>query len=147
MKLPLLWVIDASVFNKLFLDEHDSFQAKRLFKYALEQDILLLAPHILFYESLQSSLHFGVPFDIFSEFLQVQRNAGMQLIEPSLEVLKIAKKITSTGNKQSGYPHLIDSIYHAVAIVEKGVFITADKKYYTKAMGFEHIELLSGIKI
>ncbi len=42
--------------------------------------------------------------------------------------------------------HLFDTLYHAVAI-EKGLtLITADTRYYRKANGLGHIELLANVK-
>ncbi len=98
------FVIDASVFNKLFLDEPDTVNAKSLFRYAYQNECTLASPHVMFYETLQTALHFQIPFKQFHTFLDQQRQAGMQLIEPSLEVLETAKKIAETGNNKSGYP-------------------------------------------
>jgi predicted nucleic acid-binding protein len=37
---------------------------------------------------------------------------------------------------------MYDSIYHALAIVEDGVFVTADNRHFEKVKNFGHIALL-----
>lgn len=41
---------------------------------------------------------------------------------------------------------MYDSIYHALAIETKGVFITADRRHFVKTECFSHICLLSDWK-
>lgn len=43
--------------------------------------------------------------------------------------------------------HLFDTLYHAVAIENGLTLITADSRYYRKANGLGHIELLANIKL
>jgi len=54
----------------------------------------------------------------------------------------LAEWISKTGHANSGYPAMYDSIYHAIAIEASGVFITADRKHYSKANSFGSICLL-----
>jgi predicted nucleic acid-binding protein len=136
-------VVDASVFNKLFLDEIDKEDALALFRYSLENDVQLVAPNLLFYESLSAALHYEIPFEIVYQTLTVQRAAGMRLIEPSFATLRLAQKMASEGNKKIGYPSLQDSIYHAMAIELEGVFVTADQRHVAKCGHFGHVALLS----
>lgn len=37
---------------------------------------------------------------------------------------------------------MYDSVYHAMAIINDGVFITSDKRHYEKTKSFGHITLL-----
>ena len=134
--------IDASVFNKLFLKETDSHLAIAMFRFVIEKDIERLAPNILLYETCSTALHYGVNFADIHSIINVQRNAGFRLVEPSLAVLETAEKIATSGNKKAGFPTLYDSIYHALAIVGGGSFITADKRHYAKARSFKNIYLL-----
>lgn len=38
--------------------------------------------------------------------------------------------------------HLFDTLYHALALMESAILITADERYYRKAQGLGHIKLL-----
>ncbi len=42
--------------------------------------------------------------------------------------------------------HLFDALYHAVALLSDGVFITDDRKYYNKAKPLGAIQLLADIE-
>lgn len=130
--MSILFVIDASVFNKLFLDEPDREQAQALFRHAIENDAQLMAPSLLVYEALLADLRYGVAFEDVHELLDAQQAAGMRLVEPDLAVLKRTKSIAQFGNAKAGYPALQDAIYHAVALEMGGRFVTADRKYAAK---------------
>ena len=135
-------IVDASVFVKLFLDEPDRQHAQHLFVKAITDSMPLLAPSLLFYEAFSVALHYSVPFEEVHELFAVQRAAGMRLVEPTLEVLHRARIIATSGEDGAGPPSLQDSIYHALAVVEGGVFITADAKHFAKASQFGQIQLL-----
>ena len=66
-------VIDASVFNKLFLKETDSHLAVAMFRFVIEKDIERLAPNILLYETCSTALHYGVNFADIHSIINVQR--------------------------------------------------------------------------
>jgi len=138
----MTFVIDASVFNKLFLKEADSYQARGLFRHSIVNDIKLIAPGLLLYESLSVALHYGIEFSVVHKLLMLQRAAGMRLIEPSISTLETAHKIARYGDRKSGYPALQDSVYHALAIKKKAVFVTADRRHFLKARRFGYIEML-----
>ena len=67
---------------------------------------------------------------------------GQNAINVATTCLNIFTKIASTGHEKSGFPSIYDSIYHALAIHEKAVFLTADKRHYEKSKSFGHICLL-----
>jgi predicted nucleic acid-binding protein len=135
-------VVDASVFNKLFLDEPDRVQAQALFRYAIEHELPLLAPDLLLYEILSVALHYEIPFAVVYRLLDAQRAAGMQLVEPSLAVLETAEAIARSCSQAKGHPSLQDSIYHALAIEIDGTFVTADHRHAQRAEPFGHVCLL-----
>lgn len=135
-------VVDASVFNKLFLDEPDRPQAAALFRHAIEYGIALIAPSLLLYEALPVALHYDVSFRRVHELLDAQRSAGMQLVEPSLPVLERAWEIARHGSKATGHPSLQDSIYHALAIETGATLVTADQRHFRKTNHFGYIQLL-----
>lgn len=135
-------VVDASVFNKLFLNEPDRNKAQDMFRLSILRDIPLIAPQLLLYEALSAALHYQIPFIEIHKLLEMQREAGMRLVEPSLTALKLAHDIARHCNDKSGYPSLPGCIYHALALAEGGVFVTADKKHASKTSGFGSVKLL-----
>lgn len=135
-------VVDASVFNKLFLREDDRHQAIALFTTCIESDIQLAAPDILIYEAMSAAVRFAVPIGEVYQILAIQRSAGLRLIGPSLSVLTLAQEIAAAGHPKSGYPDIYDSIYHALALEHSGTFITADHRHFAKAKQFGGIALL-----
>ncbi len=140
-------VVDSSVFLKLILDEPDSSEAADFFRHAIRNRIELTAPSLLLYETLGVALHHSIPFGEMLELLDIQRAAGFRLIEPSRSVFLLAGKIAASGSRAAGYPALQDSIYHAMAIEEGGVFLTADKRHVLRASQFGNIALLSEYRI
>ncbi len=138
-----MFVVDASVFNKLFLDEPDRPQAQALFRYAIRNDVQLMAPSLLLYEALSVALHYEVPFEVVHALLDAQRRAGFTLIEPHLALLKRAEEITKSGNPKAGHPALQDAIYHALALETDGTLVTADRKYAAKTGKFGGLVTLS----
>jgi len=53
--------------------------------------------------------------------------------------------ITQEGHKKSGYPTFSDCMYHAIAIQENALFITADKRHYEKTKHLGNIKLLNDV--
>jgi predicted nucleic acid-binding protein len=138
----MIIVPDASVFNKLFLDEPDRYHSVELLQHCIEADIDLVAPDILRYEVMSVAMRFGIPFAFVHDILDIHRSAGLRLLEPSLEVLLRAETIATTGHEKSGYPDLHDGIYHALALELDGVFVTADHRHFAKAKAFGGMTLL-----
>lgn len=138
----MIVVPDASVFNKLFLDEPDRHHAVDLFAHCIEADIELVAPDILRYEVMSVAMRFGIPFAFVHNILDIQRSAGLRVLEPSLQALQHAEKIATSGHEKSGYPDLHDSIYHALALELGGIFVTADHRHFAKTKAFGGMTLL-----
>lgn len=136
-------VVDASVFNKLFLEEPDRSQAIALFRTSLENGRPMIAPTLLLFEALSAALHYGIPFDVVHDHLSIQRSAGMRLLEPDRAMILRAQMIATDGSQQTGYPSLQDAIYHAMAIELDAVFVTADRRHFAKARHHGHVALLA----
>ena len=60
------------------------------------------------------------------------------LLSDNLEIYHQASKMAIRLNH-----HLFDTLYHAVAINQQAILITADKKYYQKAKELGNIALLN----
>jgi len=60
----MIYVVDASVFNKLYLDEPDKGQAEAFFRHCGEQRHETVAPTLLMFEAFRTALHFGLPVKV-----------------------------------------------------------------------------------
>ena len=137
------YVIDASVFNKMFLNEPDKDLARDLIKGLVKADKTMLAPSLLRLEIMKTALHFGIAFSDIQALLKAHVDAGLVLIDPADDVWTTAERIATSGNAKAGYPALEDSLYHALAIHADGTFVTADQRHVAKAKSFGHVALLS----
>lgn len=139
-------VLDASILIKLFRDEPDSPLAKTAIEHCAEHHIGLLSPGLALYEILSVALHYEVPFDIPIRLIEDLKQIGFLLVEPSPDELRKAEAIATTRDRARGFPELKDSIYHAMAIVRGGTFLTADRRHFDRAGTFGNVRLLSDWK-
>ena len=136
-------VVDASVFNKLFLDEDDKDSARAFFKWSVTDRISAGAPDLIRLEICQAALHFGLPFAAVLGLLESQCKGSFRIVPLRRAHWDLAEEIATTGHPKTGYPSLIDSLYHAVALVEGGTLLTADRRHRKKAAAFGGVALLS----
>jgi predicted nucleic acid-binding protein len=139
-------VVDACVFNKLFLLETDRNQAVELIKYLTENDNRIIAPALMFYEILASAIYAKVDIAKVYALLEKQQKINLKLLEPDFTTLQTAKAITDAGHPKSGYPSFYDAIYHALAIENACKFVTADVRHYEKTKHLGYIVLLADWK-
>jgi predicted nucleic acid-binding protein len=135
-------VVDAAVFNKLFLDETDRKSAVSFFEHAKSHGLRLIAPSLLLYEVLAvagpTSIGSAFVYDLILRF----RNSGFELLEIDDAVIRKALQISNTGHPKSGYPTFYDSTYHALALINGGVFLTSDQRHVAKAAAFGGVVML-----
>jgi len=66
-------------------------------------------------------------------FFDKQIQKGIITIVPySLEIQTKAAEIASIDTQGKGYISSLDATFHALALIENAVFLTADGKYYNK---------------
>ncbi|MCK5871958.1 MAG: type II toxin-antitoxin system VapC family toxin [Methylococcales bacterium] len=136
------YVVDSSVFNKLYLDEVDRDKAQQLFIQAASGQIMLLAPDLLYLEVINTAQRCDVPLKAVIELLEVQKHL-MKMRSVTDKERKKAVEIVADGHEKSGYPSIYDAIFHAMALCNQGIFITADKRHYAKTHALGGICLLS----
>ncbi len=140
------YVIDSSVFNKLYLEETDRDKAQYLFIQAAEKKAQLFAPDLLFLEVVNTAQRCGVPIQEVVELLEIQEYL-MPIRTINKQEQKMALQIISQGHPNSGYPSIYDSVFHAMAICNDAVFITADKRHNEKTKQLGSIRLLNNVLI
>lgn len=136
-----IYVIDSSVFNKLYLDEPDRLLAQKLMMDAANGSISLLAPDLLFLEVVNTAQRLGVPVDSVVELLDNTRYL-MEVRPVTEHERNKALEIIYNGHKKSGYPSIYDAVFHAMAICNDATFITADKRHYEKTKQLGYVALL-----
>lgn len=67
------YVIDSSVFVKLFLDEVDRDKAQQLFIQATAGQAILIAPDLLYLEVINTAQRCGIPLEGVVELLEAQK--------------------------------------------------------------------------
>ena len=132
-------VADASVCVKWFFPdlpaEQHSAQALQILKQVAGNEVTLIQPSHWLAEVI------AVIARIKPEIaeLAIDYLSAMELdILQTPETLKTASRLSLQLSH-----HLFDTLYHALAIEEGGVFITADEKYFNKAQSVGHIRLLA----
>ncbi len=128
-------ILDASVSIKWFFQKEEILieEAQMLLSDYLNKRIILMAPNIWVAEICnilpRKIKNISLWGEIFSE-LKLYRIIDVDI---SLSLASIAFELMNEFSKISFY----DASYHALALKEGGVFVTADKKYYdmTKKKG------------
>ncbi len=132
-----LYIIDASVLLKLFIEETQNLkEAIAVQTDFLKNKIQLGMPSFCLYEIL-NTLCRQFPDKAMislSQILMLNISEYRLNLENSYRALTIMQKFP----KVSFY----DASYHAIAIENGGMFITADENYYKKTRSLKHIKLL-----
>lgn len=136
------YVIDSSVFNKLYLDEVDRDKAQQIFVNAALGAAELCAPDLLYLEVVNTAQRCGIPVDKIVELLEAQR-CLMPLRAVTDKERSKALQIIASGQDKSGYPSIYDAIFHAMALCNQAILVTADKRHYVKTQMLGSIRLLS----
>jgi len=141
-----LYVVDANVFAKLFIEEVDSDQARKFLKHCVQQEISLLAPSLFTYEILQIAIYYNYPIQKALAVVDDYRAFNLTTTELNADQWMLAESMTQSGHRRSGFPSLYDSCYHAMAVKNDCLFLTADKRHAAKTESFGHLQLLKDWK-
>lgn len=133
-------VPDASVLIKWALTEESNGveESLRLQDEVVRGEIRMIAPSHCFYE-VANTLSRLAPREaghfisyLISYDLVEESQLSIELVRRTLEITKKYKGVV-----------FYDAAYHALAILSKGIFITADAKYFAKTKAEGSIRLLS----
>jgi len=139
-------VLDSCVFNKLFLEEDDRDQAIELIKELTNKNYQVIVPSLFLYEVLTIASVSNFPTQQAYQLITQYQTANLKLIELDSSCILKAIEICETGHKKSGFPSFYDASYHALAILNNCIFITADNRHISKTAQFGHIVLLKDWK-
>lgn len=135
-------VVDASVALKWFLrddpKEPDCEAALDLLRLALQSEIVFFQPPHWHAEIL-AVLARKQPQDAAFAHDHLKAIDCIHTIDTPMVYHRAIKLANALDH------HLFDTLYHAIALEENALFITADRRYYVKAKKLKHIALLSEI--
>ena len=139
--------LDANVFLKLLFKEPDSQTAIDLVSYVNDKAIKIIVPSVVINETMNSCERIKIDLAQANMLFKNFMAHNMQVVSTNIALLDKTIEITQHGNTKSGFPTFSDSLYHALAIQENSLFITADKKHKLKTeKKFKHIALLKDWK-
>jgi predicted nucleic acid-binding protein len=132
----MLYVVDSSVFNKLYLDEPGKEQANYLFVRARRGEVRLLAPDLLCLEVLNTAQRTEASVEKIAELIEKLRPL-IEIRPANDQEYRKAIEIMQQGHQKSGYPSIYDSLFHALALCNNGTLVTADRRHIvkTKSLG------------
>ena len=140
-------VPDANVILEYVYNRKYSNQAKRIVTDAINEKILMLAASLLLdeiTEVLCGNLASIEQVRLHFEYLeQLSMQGAMVIVVPNTETRMKAIDIAQIGHEKAGYPEFGDSLYHAMAVLNNGIFVTNDVKHYSKVKSLGHVSLLS----
>lgn len=139
-------VLDSNVFCKLFLDEPDRQQAVELVTELNARDCKIIAPDLFLYEVLSVAALSDFSTLRTYELIKQQQKVNLRLVAMDDNMVKKAIAITERGHANSGYPSFYDSAFHALAILNKCRFVTADSRHEAKTRELGYITLLKDWK-
>jgi predicted nucleic acid-binding protein len=136
MKEEKIYVIDTSVTAKLFFAEEYRKQAKEVYRQAILKEITLLAPELMCYEINNVLTKSSMSLEKVKKCLrflkkQIQREI-ITIVPYSFEILEKAAEIANFDTQGQGHISSFDATFHALALLNDAIFLTADKKHYDK---------------
>ena len=142
------YVLDSSVYVKLLIPEKDSKIIEKFFAEILSQGDYILVPSIFLYEIISVLKKHRCDKKTIEDFIMqyYTNQLYIKVFDLEAKIISQALEISSKKTKQTGYFSFYDASYHALAILNKCDFITADKKYYEKSKELGYINLLANIK-
>jgi predicted nucleic acid-binding protein len=136
MKEEKIYVVDTSVTAKLFLEEEYREKAEELYWQATQKKIILLAPELTCYELNNVLAKAPISLEEIEEHLclfeEQVKNETLTVVPYSLEILKKAAEIANIDTQGMGHISSFDATFHALALLNNAVFLTADGKHYDK---------------
>jgi predicted nucleic acid-binding protein len=131
-----IYVVDTSVTAKLFLEEEYREKAEALYWQATQKKIILLAPELTCYELNNVLAKAPISLEEIKEHLclfeEQVKNETITVVPYSLELLKKAAEIANIDTQGMGHISSFDATFHALALLNNAVFLTADGKHYDK---------------
>lgn len=134
--------VDANVFFKILHQEFDSEIAENFLDWCFINEITICVPTLFTYELVSIANRVNISSERVLDMIELMEETNLTSLKPTKKMWRQAEIIANQGNPKSGFPSMYDSIYHAMAIDLKGIFVTADEKHFKKSHEFGSMLLL-----
>jgi predicted nucleic acid-binding protein len=128
-----VYVVDSSVIAKLFLAEEERDKAQALLQQAIDGKAVLRCPALMLYEVTNVFIIQGIEVDAIKHNLAKLQglidHGILAIIAPTVAHLEKTVELAATDTGGLGHISSYDAVFHALALQEGGIFITADKKH------------------
>ncbi len=145
-----IYVLDANVFLEYIFNRPLQEKSKDIIRDSILEKIEIILPSLVLdeiTEVLCGNINDINEVDSHLRYIEkLAKEEILKIVVPNTDVRMKAVEIARSGNKKSGYPEFTDSLYHSLAIMNKAIFITNDKKHISKVKSFGHIQELSRYK-
>jgi len=139
-------VLDANIYVELFKkDEHDSKIAIELVNTLVKNSFEIIESSVVVNETISTCEVAKQDIQPARDFFKALIDFRMRFVNITPELLDKTIALTKEGHKKSGYPTFSDSLYHAIAVQEEALFITADRRHYEKTKHLGSIQLLKDL--
>ena len=130
------YVIDTSVTVKLFLDEQYKEITDLIFHKSIKGDVLLYAPVLTWYEIVNVLVKEKIPKNEIEKHLLMLKSYAntkiLNIVPYSSDITNKALEIATTDTNRQGHVSSYDATFHALALLEHAIYLTADEKHYRK---------------
>ena len=130
------YILDTSVVFKVFWNEKDQEKAIEIFRKAKNFEIEIFSSSLLWYELNNCFVVRNVDSQktilALNIIEQQMKDNVLTIFSESSDILKKAREIASIETKGQGHISSYDATFHALALLEDAIFITADRKHYQK---------------
>lgn len=127
-----MYIVDACVYVKIFLDEKYRTESIDFFEYCFKNEIQIYLPDLFRYELYHVILKNNKNISLVQNILETNLLWGFEIFIPSKNNWDKAISMCQTWNDKIWYPAIYDSIYHAYAIENDLTFITSDHRHIAK---------------
>lgn len=142
MKIPTVFVLDASAILKPFLGEEESDIVEKIFYLKDNFQVSVLVPDIFRYEFINTLCRMKGD-EAALKLYEFITEKQLSILPLEADLMKWATRLMQKYPRVSFY----DAVYHALAKAYKIPFVTADEKYFEMVKSERDVLLLNKLKI
>lgn len=142
MKIPPVFVLNASAILKPFLDEEGSHLVEKIFYLKNSFQVSVLVPDIFRYEFINTLCRMKGD-EVALKFYEFITEKQLSILPLEADLMEWATKLMQKYPRISFY----DAVYHALAKAYKIPFVTADEKYFEMVKREKDVLLLEKLNI
>lgn len=138
-----VYVLDANVFLEYIFNRSLEAHARQIIRDAIAGNITVFLPTLVLdeiSEVLCGNMDEPKAIEEHLGFIEeLIRMRVLTLVVPDISLRMRSIDMARQGHVKSGYPQWTDCLYHALAIIIDGVFLTNDRKHMAKTRMYGHV--------